>query len=291
MKILVLGASSLIGSHVYAGLKSEKRYTLVGTQCKSNYPEFQRLDVTQPRALETFLEHNISDVIVNSIGIVGKEACRKSPELAFEINSKAVETLSYICKKHNLRLIHLSTIAVHDGNKQDRYIEQDAPTLIHGNVYNITKVAAEASAQNVKDHLILRIGDTYGHAFDEPARMGGSIFKWAYETLQAGKEVPAFAGLRTNQTYLPDIGNAVRYLLEKGHQGILNLGGEEIEVAEFFNRMKSIFNLPGSVSRKQPPPDYQGNRALDLSLMRSLNISMHPIDEGLEALVPAYKLA
>ncbi len=290
MNILVLGASSLIGSHIYQSLKSQRNHTVIGTQCKESYQELQRLDVTQPGALETFVNQHHPNVLVNSVGVVGKEACNRNPDLATLLNSTAVNTMMELCNAQGIKLVHLSSVAVHDGTKRGRYTEQDAPLQIAGNLYNITKSDAEKSASSVNKHLILRIGDTFGHAFDEPVRIGGSLFKWAYDLLKVGKEVPVFKGLRSNQTYPADIGNAVRYLIEINHQGILNLGGEEMEVGAFFERMKSTFNLPGTILQRDPPQDYQGNKALDLTRMHTLKIHMRSVEVGLDALVKNYRV-
>src|SRR3989344_635479 len=177
MKIIVLGASSLIGSHIYSALKSEVSRDTLGTQYNSSHMDFIYLSAEKEGDVARFIERESPAVIVNSIGIVGKEACAKQGGLAMRLNGEAVEEMAGACHTNGIKLVHLSSVAVHDGKKKGRYTEQDAPSIIDGNLYNITKAAAECFAQSVSNHLIVRIGDTFGHAYQDPQRMGGSVFK------------------------------------------------------------------------------------------------------------------
>jgi len=281
MNIAVLGASSLIGSHIYNNLKNESLNPVFGTKFSSGYNFLEKLDASNKTELNDFLERRKPDVVINSIGMPGKEACSRQPELAKILNTRIVGEISEWCAKNNSLLVHLSTVAVHDGKKAGAYTEHDAPSRLEGNLYNNTKVDAEALVSEIPKHIILRIGDTYGlHAF-ESAKLGGSIFKWAYETLKAGKELPAFSGLRTNETFLEDIGRSIRILLKQNYRGILNIGGPEIQVADFFEMMKDTFSLPGKIVIKSLPSNYQANKLIDTTLMKSLGIVPIEIKAGL----------
>jgi dTDP-4-dehydrorhamnose reductase len=287
VKIAIIGSSGLIGSNIAYCLANEGYETI---KTSSSDPSLIRLDIIKKEEIKQFLSSYNPEVIVNCAGVVGKEACNKAPEKAVALNSVAAANLAELCSDTKKRLIHLSSIAVFDGKKQEPYAEEDNPSYLTGNWYNITKAWAESVVEQTPRSVIIRVGDTYGYAAQHPERIGGSIFKWAYETLKSGKEVPAFKGTRTNQILLSDIGEAVANLLNIGYEGRLNLGGEEIDIADFFEKMKDSFNLPGTVVPKQPPANYQGNRALNLKKMMELGMSVKNVNEGLESLARHYKV-
>ena len=291
-KVMVIGASGLIGSNIYYELK-DNGYEAIGTYYTNK--DFLRegmlyLNITIPSDLERYIRAIKPSIIVNSAGISGKEACNKSPELATKVNLTATKSLAEICDQHDIKLVHLSSVAVHDGSKKSPYTEADNPSIIEGNIYNETKAKAEPFAEKVAHSIIARIGDTYGFQAYEPSRMGGSIFRWAYENLKQGKELPAFTGLRSNQTYIPDIAMTIKKLIEEDYEGRINVGGEPIEVCHFFEKMKQAFNLPGSIIPKAPPADYQANKELDISKLLQLGIRLKTIDEGLNSLISYYKI-
>ncbi|MBS3134243.1 sugar nucleotide-binding protein [Candidatus Woesearchaeota archaeon] len=287
VNISVIGASGLVGSNVLRAA-SELNLPVEGSSL-SQKSGLKQLDITDYSQLKNYIQNTKPETIVNCAGIVGKEACNKEPGMAVAVNKTAVEYLSRLCIENGIKLFHLSTVAVHDGKKQTPYVEEDLPTLIDGNWYNITKVGAENFALEVPSAVILRVGDTYGYGIN-PEHIGGSIFKWAYETLKKGNNVPAFKGLRTNQTLLSDVGNVVMHLISEGYEGILNIGGNTIEVAEFFEKMCMSFNLPGNIELKDVPSNYQANRELGLTKMNLLGIKMHDVQEGLESLIQYYRI-
>ena len=267
VNISVMGASGLVGSNILRSA-SELNFTVEGLSLSQKLG-LKQLDITNYSQLEDYIQCAKPGIIVNCAGVVGKEACNKEPERAVAVNQESVKYLSRLCIENNIKLFHLSTVAVHDGKKQTSYTEEDLPTLIKGNWYNITKAEAENFALQVPGVVILRVGDTYGYGVNSE-HIGGSIFKWAYETLKKGSNVPAFKGLKTNQTLLSDVGNVVMHLISQDYVGVLNIGGNAIEIAEFFEKMRTSFNLPDNIELKDVPSNYQANRELDLTKMNSL---------------------
>ncbi len=280
-KIAVIGASSLIGSWIFHELLRAE-YLVTGTCFENSRPGLARLDITDPQALEDFVGGY--DLIVNSTGVVGKNACAQHPKKAFRVNEEAAIRLAELCR--DKRLVHLSSVAVFDKTKQVPYTEEDEVSLIEGDLYNQTKARAEQGVEQANPgSLIARIGNTYGYHAHDTGKTGGSVFAWAYNTLRAGEKVTAFQG-DSSQTLISDIGAAIEILIQKGYEGRINIGGENLPTYDFFQAVKKHFNLPGEVVLGEV---YE-NRALDLTRLQSLKIPMKKVSQGLKSLERIYRV-
>ena len=287
-KIVVFGATGMVGSNVFDSLR-RKRYIVEGVS-KSGRDETIQLDITNQGDLVRFLNLFKPHVIVNCAGLVGTSECNKDPFSAIKLNVDFVRDIAQYCSEKKSRLVHLSTVAVFDGKKQSSYTEGDEPSQLAGNWYNLTKSLAEHIARLVPDSMIVRIGDTYGFSVSEKKVIGGSVFSFAYQQLRDGKQLGAFVDVRTNQTFLEDIGWNISRLIEIGYSGKINLGGEEIGIGDFFRKIKSSFGLSGTVVDRATPESYQINRTLDLTAMKKEGLRVRTIDEGLNSLLDDLKI-
>jgi len=288
-KILVIGATGLIGYNVYR-VAVDSRLDIIGIARTSVYKGIDNLDIKNSASLKHYIKRKRPSVIVNCAGVVGKMECNKKPEIAVEINEKAALNIAEVCKREDIKLVHLSSVIVHDGKKKVPYTEEDVPSEIEGNWYNITKARAENFIRDCfPEFTIIRIGDTFGYGVN-PNHMGGSIFRWAYNDLKKGSDVPAFKGLRSNWILLSGVGKAILETIRMEYEGILNIGGEAIMTSDFFEKMIEKFKLPGRVIIQDLPQDYQANKEMDISKMKKLGIKVSTIEDGLESLVPYYRI-
>jgi len=291
LKLVIIGASGLIGSNVlHAAKKRSEKYEIFGKSRTSREEGVSTIDITDYKALKEFFEREKPDIVLNCAGIAGKVACEKDPEKANAVNLEGAIYLADLCYKNETKLVHLSSVAVHDGKKNEPYTEEDSVSLVPGNLYNIAKALSELAVESTPNSVIVRVGDTYGTAANNSEVLGGSIFKWAYESLKEGKEISAFRGLKSNQTLLSDLGEAVMALVDLDFSGRINIGGEAISVRDFFQEIKDSYYLPGNVAEKDPPEDYQGNKKMDTSKMENLGIKIVRVREGLESLAAQLKI-
>ncbi len=281
-RVIVFGSTGLIGSNVLKSLRDHE-FNAEGTSRSGKYST-SKLDITRREDLTDFLNSRHPEVIVNCAGVVGVNECNRAPYDSLEVNTSFVGNISRYCSDNGAKLVHLSTVAVFDGNKKTPYEEKDHPDFLQGNLYNITKATAEAIASLVPDNVIIRVGDTYGLSALPERTIGGSVFRYAFNQLKSGNVLGAFKGVITNQTLLQDIGSYVCSLIESGFSGKINLGGERVDIRQFFDMIKSTFNLPGEVIDAELPSNYQSNRALNLSTMEKEGFVVRPVAEGLGTL-------
>ncbi len=133
-----------------------------------NYPSYKcffadksTLDITTPDAVEAFITTNTITVIINCAAYTNVDKAEDEEALATKINAIAVGNLARISKKHNVKLIHISTDYVFDGTSEKPYLETD--TTNPQNKYGFTKLNGETALQeiNPKNAIIIRTSWLY----------------------------------------------------------------------------------------------------------------------------------
>ncbi|MEO1940780.1 MAG: sugar nucleotide-binding protein, partial [Candidatus Thioglobus sp.] len=123
-KVLILGATGLIGHQVFLRLKACKDYEVVSFAHKRKIEADTVLfDARNERLLEERISAAKPDVIVNSMGVLIAEANR-DPESAIFLNAYIPQRLKTIANRLGTKLVHISTDCVFSG-KKGSYIEND----------------------------------------------------------------------------------------------------------------------------------------------------------------------
>ena len=281
-KIAVLGATGLIGSWVYKVFQN-KGYQTVGTGFDNTTNDLVKLNIGDFHQLEKFINLEQPNVLVNCAGKVSRPISNTEKTETEIANLAGVKNIANLCIKNRIKLIHFSTIVVHDGKKTSPYLEEDEPTEKPGDEINRTKSEAELFAESVPDSVIIRLGDTYGYNQRNPDSIGGESFRLAYNTLKQGQEFFVYK-VKANKTLISDLGTVVFELFKKNYKGRINVGGEAIENYDFVTKMKKNLNLSGKITPQTPPAGYPLHKLLDLSKMNDLGIKLHSVDEGLKIL-------
>ena len=150
-RVLLLGASGMVGHQVFNYLKKNSDYDLYNISYKKKLQaDTELLDA---RDEQNFIDKITSvrpHYIINCIGILinGSDA---DPENAIFLNSYIPHRLARLADEINAKLIHISTDCVFSGDKKKPYVETDEKDGI--GVYAKTKGLGEV----VNDkHLTLR---------------------------------------------------------------------------------------------------------------------------------------
>jgi len=140
VKILIIGKGGQLGKSIKSLVNNTQQgYEFIFTDSKElNLGSNQNID-------QYFNKYNY-DVIVNCAAYTQVDKAEKERTLANQINHLAVKKLATIAKKKQIKLIHISTDYIFDGESDKPYIEVDTPNPI--NVYGKTKLAGELAIQN-----------------------------------------------------------------------------------------------------------------------------------------------
>ena len=92
------------------------------------------LDLTDTTKIEPVVKSYQPDVIINASAYTNVDKAEQEREVAFAINAEAVKALAIICANQSIRLIHVSTDFVFDGQSSLPYKPTDpiAPQGVYG---------------------------------------------------------------------------------------------------------------------------------------------------------------
>lgn len=121
----------------------------------------EELDITETENVLSYGEINRPDVIINCAAITDTKACNANPELAYRVNALGARNLSLVARKHNAKIVQLSTDDVFDGKKETPYTEFDDTNPL--SVYGRSKRAGENYVKEfTHKHFIIRSTWVYG---------------------------------------------------------------------------------------------------------------------------------
>jgi len=159
-KVLVLGASGMLGNSLFRYFSEKAEYTTLGTVRKDaalklvNEQGFNNItsgiDITNINSIENVICDFKPDVVFNCIGVIKQLDAAKNNIQSISINSLLPHQLAELCTLHSAKLIHFSTDCVFTGSRGG-YVESDfadAPDL-----YGRSKLLGEVTYDG---HLTLR---------------------------------------------------------------------------------------------------------------------------------------
>ncbi len=161
MNILITGANGQLGLEIAKLAPMFSVYTFFFTD-KST------LNIVDFAKVEGYVSKKNIDVIVNCAAYTNVDKAEDEFEISDKVNHLAVKNLGKIAKKHHLKLIHISTDYVFDGNSSIPYKETDATNP--KNAYGISKLKGENALLeiNPENSAIIRTSWLYsefGHNF------------------------------------------------------------------------------------------------------------------------------
>ena len=166
MKVLVFGASGMIGSAMFRVLSANTGWQVWGSLRSADARRFfttdqqdklvAGVDVEKHDALVRMFASVRPDVVVNCIGLTKHHKEAEDPQLALPLNAFLPHRMADLCAVAEARLIHVSTDCVFAGTKGN-YTEADAPDAV--DVYGKSKHLGEVDYP----HAITLRTSTIGH--------------------------------------------------------------------------------------------------------------------------------
>lgn len=168
MKILILGGAGYIGAVlsdylIEKGLDVEvfDNFLYQTKKPKSDLVTYTEGDITNINQLLPAI--NRSDAIVNLAAISNDPASDLQPELTWEINYKANETIARLCKATNKRVVYASSCSVY-GFAEDGIFSEESK-LNPVTLYARTKMLSEEYFLDKNlNAVILRFATVYGNS-------------------------------------------------------------------------------------------------------------------------------
>lgn len=173
MKVLIIGASGLVGGNTFSLFKQLK-YNVIGTYNKFQLPNLEYFDPFNKMHLRNIEKKNFDAIIYNG-ALTNVEKCEIDPDLSHHLTFSSAKILIDFCSVNSIKFIYPSTDYVFDGLRGP-YTENDNVNPI--NVYGKHKLKVEEYIQKkIKKYLIVRITNVYGNENRQKNFINSSIAK------------------------------------------------------------------------------------------------------------------
>lgn len=152
MKVLLCGSKGQLGIAI-------KKF------CPSNIKLFDKpreeLDICNLYNLKNCINELKPDIIINAAAYTSVDGAEENKKIAKKINYEGPKNLLKVSKEKNIKIIHISSDYVFDGNSKNPYIETDQTNPL--SYYGKTKLMSEKIfVKNYNNYLIFRVSWLYG---------------------------------------------------------------------------------------------------------------------------------
>ncbi len=228
-RVVITGCGGMLGEAVYAVFKDA--CVVHASDIDVNTPWLDRLDVSNAKDVDAYLEKVKPNYIVHLAAWTDMEYCELHPEGAYATNTGGVENVARYARVHNIPLLYISTAGVFDGEK-DEYTEQDIPNPL--SVYGKSKYGGELVAKTLPKSIIIRAGWMMGGGPKKDKKFINKIIK----QLRAGvKELAVVNDKFGTPCHTYDLAQSIKYLLDHEayglYHGACDGGGSRADVARF----------------------------------------------------------
>lgn len=152
MKVLLLGANGQLGWELS---RRHPEGILIET---CDYP---RVDLKSEASIRACVADHAPDWIINAAAYTAVDRAEKEPEVARQINGRAVAVLAGLCREKDIRFAQISTDFVFSGETFRPYLTGDKPDPV--SEYGRSKLAGEQAVLDIlgEQALIIRTAWLY----------------------------------------------------------------------------------------------------------------------------------
>ncbi|WP_223519100.1 dTDP-4-dehydrorhamnose reductase family protein [Pseudomonas sp. GL-B-19] len=265
MRVLVLGATGMLGNAVFKVLSSSSALSVIGTvrnakaidsfdsKVKGNL--ISGVDVLDQDSLVDVFERSKPDVVINCIGLIKQLSSAKDPLSVLPINAMLPHRLAKLCALVGSRLVHISTDCVFSGRK-GMYKENDVSDA--EDLYGKSKYIGEIVDQS---HVVTLRTSIIGHELNSQS----SLIDWFLSQSGSvkGFSKAVFSGLPTVEL--------ARVILDfvipqPALQGLYHVSAEPIDKLTLLRHVAKTYQKEISIV---PDEQLQIDRSLDSSRFRT----------------------
>jgi len=169
------------------------------------------LDVADPKAVAAAVASARPSLVINCAAFNDVDGAEDRPEDALAVNAFAVRSLARAADACGATLVHYGTDFVFDGTSTEPYNERSTPAP--RSVYASSKLLGEWFGLEAARGFVFRVESLFGMTPAWTGRLGtlDSIVR----RMLAGREVAAFTDRIVTPSYVHDVAQATRALVER----------------------------------------------------------------------------
>ena len=264
-KVLVLGATGMLGITIYKYLSKKQNIEVFGS-IRNKYDEkyFSKeerknlhsgQEISKIEKLENLVDQLKPEIIINCIGLIKQLELSHDPLQIIPVNALFPHKLSEICRKYKSRLIHFSTDCVFSGSK-GFYKEVDEPDA--RDLYGLSKLLGEVVGEN---NLTIRTS-----IIGPELRSNNSLLCWflSQKDEVKGYQNAIFSGLPTIE-----LSRVIyKYVIPNNHMnGLYHISAEPIDKYSLLKMISKVYKHKINII---PDSNIRINRSLDSTLFRKI---------------------
>ena len=266
MKIIILGASGMLGFGIFKGLSAQTKFDVYGTiRNKKKFASFFSEEehkkliffdaLNNENKLSRIFEKINPDYVINCIGLIHqKDKKHISVTSYIMLNSLFPHKVAKECENQQSKLVHFSTDCVFSG-KKGNYSETDIPDA--GDYYGRSKLLGEV---NYSDHITIRTS-IIGHELTTKK----SLIDWFLSQDDImGYDRAIFSGLPIS--HISD--TLVEFIIGNNKlKGIYHLSGNPISKYVLLKKVALIYQKDSKITRES---DYIFDKSLNSSKFKNI---------------------
>jgi len=240
LPLLVTGVAGVAGYNAFhslhrkypgqvVGIRPHQTWKLVGAGLIAQ-------DAEDAAGMRTLFDRFGFRSILNCIGNCALKSCELDPAMAHTVNVKSALVFAELARRHDARLVHLSSDLVFSGTRAGNHLESDLTDPV--TIYGKTMVQAEdVFRTQTPGAAILRIALPMGPSFNQHA---GAI-DWIQSRFRADRPATLYFDEVRSCTYCDDLTDVFEKMLSGDASGIFHCGGPQAltlyQIAQVINRV------------------------------------------------------
>ncbi len=225
-RILVTGSNGQLGTCIK---------DLDDNKFDIKYASSSDLDITNKQDVKNFFEQQKIDWCINCAAYTAVDNAESDYDKAYEVNVSGVKNLAESCKEYGVKLVHISTDFVFDGNNNIPYKESDKTNPI--GAYGETKLKGEKEViQIFKEYFIIRTSWLY-------SEHGSNFLKTMLRLSKDKTQLGVVGDQIGTPTYAKDLAKAIFHIIANdiSDYGIYHYSNNG--VASWYDFAKAIFDI------------------------------------------------
>lgn len=230
-KLVITGGNGQLGRSIRDSIN--KYPNLEGV-----FIDVETLDLTDANAVKEYFESNPFDFVVNCAAYTAVDKAETDAEAAEAINVRAVRNIALAAVKNGIRVMHISTDYVFDGESPTPYKETD--TTNPQTVYGQTKLQGERELIRLApESMVIRTAWLYSN-------YGKNFFLTMKAKALAGEKVRVVADQRGCPTEASSLADVILRVIaeDKWHPGIYHFTGRE--EMSWYDFTREIYKMVGA---------------------------------------------
>ncbi len=224
---MITGANGFLGQHLTLFLANDQ-FEVIATgrgACRilatANF-SYIGVDLTDAISVKKMIENVKPDIIIHNAAMSKPDECENDKIACILNNVTTTEILVGAANEFGAKLIYISTDFIFGENGPHAVDAIPAPL----NFYGESKLMAERVVQSTAQKFaIVRPVFIYGKAMEG---MRPSFLHWVKNNVETGKIIKVVNDQLRTPTFVTDICNGLKIIIENDKQGVYHLAGKDV---------------------------------------------------------------